>query len=665
MRKKTTITKVLILSLAISIVSMSLGNAQNRDHTDISVKSLPRISISPGMGIFNADFNGQNISLKFLQEHLGDWLGTNGDHSYKLVKENKDDVGIRHLVYEHYYKKIKVMDDMILIHEKDGKITHVNGEIITDIPSSSGQKKLNSQKIKSIIIADLNPQGKIKISDAEVVITKVNKARKTAVFYTSKIDALSFKPLKAYTYYIDNATGAVVKKNSRVHDTDTPSTSATYYKGNQSVTVDSYNGQFRLKDNVRNIHTMNGTNLDIDTISGGIINVGEYMNPVADYTADDTKPPVEVHWGMKNAYDYYMTKHNRNSYDGNGAKIDNYYNFDFGGLQGGANAAALDTPLYGGIVCMLYGNGKILGGMLTLMNPVVGLDVAGHEYSHLIIGRNGLGGLNYEAESGAINESIADMLGTAIEFYSGASPNWTIGEGIPTANILTPNPSPYMRNMSDPNNVNPGPQPDTYLGVNWVNTADTSDSNDYGGVHTNSGVGNYWFYLLSQGGSGTNDIGNAYNVSGITIEKAEKIIYRALMNYMTPNTTYLDAYNATKQAVADLYGAESNEQQQNVSAWYAVGIGTGVLSTTESTRKENDQLTIYPNPVKDGVFTIENNNNNAFVEIFDAAGRLIKPAQKLDNGANTIYIKNTQKGIYILKITSNRTVISTKKIIVE
>jgi Zn-dependent metalloprotease len=127
------------------------------------------------------------------------------------------------------------------------------------------------------------------------------------------------------------------------------------------------------------------------------------------------------------------------------------------------------------------------------MNPVVGLDVAGHEYSHLIIGRNGLGGLNYEAESGAINESIADMLGTAIEFYSGASPNWTIGEGIPTANILTPNPSPYMRNMSDPNNVNPGPQPDTYLGVNWVNTADTSDSNDYGGVHTNSGVGNYWF----------------------------------------------------------------------------------------------------------------------------------------------------------------------------
>ncbi|RLJ33044.1 putative secreted protein (Por secretion system target) [Chryseobacterium sp. 7] len=665
MKKNTTIIRAIALALVITILPASLAKAQNRENTEISVKNLPVISVSSGMGIFNADFSKSNISPDFLIGHLGEWLGTNGDHSYKLIKESKDELGIRHSVYEHYYKNIKVMDDMILIHDKAGKVIHVNGEIITDIDLSAGQKQLAPQKIKSIIITDLHSEGKVKISDIEKVLTKVNKGRKAAMYYTSKVEALSFKPLKAFTYYIDNATGTIVKKNSRVHDTDTPSTSTTYYKGSQSITVDSYNGQFRLKDNARNIHTMNGTNLDVDTISGGIINVEEYLNPVANYTDDNTKPAVEVHWGMKNAYDYYIARHNRNSYDGNGAKIDNYYNFDFGGFTGGANAAALDTPLYGGIVCMLYGNGKIFGGLLTLMNPVVGLDVAGHEYSHLIIGRNGLGGLNYQAESGAINESIADMLGTAIEFYSGITPNWTIGEGIPTPNFLDPSPSPYMRDMSNPNNVNSNPQPDTYMGTNWVDTADTSDTNDHGGVHTNSGVGNYWFYLLSQGGSGTNDIGNAYNVSGITIEKAEKIIYRALMNYMTPNTTYLDAYNATKQAVTDLYGAASNEQQQNVNAWYAVGIGNGVLSTAEAVHTEDKQLKIYPNPVKDGVFTIENNKGEASVEIFDASGKLVKSAQKLNQGANTIYLNGTQKGIYILKINSNGTIISTKKIIVE
>ncbi|KXH84772.1 M4 family metallopeptidase [Chryseobacterium kwangjuense] len=663
MKKITTLARVLAFTLAIGMAPAALIQAQNRAGTEVSVKELPKISVSSVMGTFSADFSSANVSADALFTHLGEWLGTGNDHAYKLLKQNKDELGIKHFFYEHYYKGVKVMDDMVLVHEKNGKVTYVNGEIITDINLSPNQQPTLG-RIRSIILSDLNAQGKVTISTVEEVISKVNNGRKATMYHTSKVEALSMKPLKAYTYYIDNVSGKVVKKNSRVHDADTPSTSATYYKGNQSITVDSYNGEFRLKDNARNIHTMNGTNLDVDTVNGGIINVEEYINPVADYTAANTKPAVEVHWGMKNAYDYYIARHNRNSYDGNGAKIDNYYNFDFGGLTGGANAAALDTPLYGGIVCMLYGNGTLLGGLLTLMNPVVGIDVAGHEYSHLIIGRNGLGGLNYEAESGAINESIADMLGTAIEFYSGSSPNWTIGEGIPTASFLDPNPSPYMRSMSDPNNVNSQPQPDTYNGTHWASTANPSDTNDHGGVHTNSGVGNYWFYLLSQGGSGTNDIGNPYNVTGITIEKAEKIIYRALTNYMTPNTTYMDAYNFTMQAVTDLYGATSNEQLQNVRAWYAVGIGNGVLATSEAVRTQNE-FNVYPNPVKGGVFTIENNKNDSSAELYDMTGRLIKGAQKLNKGTNTINIQDVKKGVYLLKVSSGSSAVSSKKIIVE
>jgi Zn-dependent metalloprotease len=67
--------------------------------------------------------------------------------------------------------------------------------------------------------------------------------------------------------------------------------------------------------------------------------------------------------------------------------------------------------------------------------------------------------------------------------------------------------------MSDPNAEG---QPDTYKGTFWY--AGTADS---GGVHTNSGVLNHWFYILAV--SGTNDIGSVYNVTGITIAKAEKI----------------------------------------------------------------------------------------------------------------------------------------------
>lgn len=659
MNKITRIVKALALALAVGAAPSVFLQAQNRDRIENNVKDLPQITFTSTMGGFHANFNGRNISTDFLVNHLGEWLGTDSDHSFQLVKENTDDLGIKHSVYQHYYKGVKVMDDLLLIHEKDGNLTYVNGEMITKINATANQQ-LTSQKIKSIILNDLKIKN-AKLSDIEEVFTKINNGRSAGVYHTSKVEMLSMNPLHSYIYFIDNSTGDVVNKISKLYHTDTPSVSSTYYKGDQAVTVDSDNGAFRLKDNARNIHTRDGTNLEVDSINGGFMNYAEYTSPVANFTANETKPPVEVHWAMEKSYDYYVNRHNRTSYDGNGSKIDNFYNFDFG-PNGGLNAAALDTNLYGGIVAMLYGNGNFL--TYSVWNPVVGLDVAGHEFSHLVINRNGMGGLNYQGESGAINESIADMMGASIEFYSGISPNWTIGEGIIKPSIFDANPSPYMRNMSDPNNVQGvllSPQPDTYGGTFWVSP---TSSADHGGVHTNSGVGNFWFYLLCNGGTGINDLGNPYTVTGITIQKAERIIYRALTNYMTPNTTYMDALNATKQAITDLYGATSPEQQQNVNAWYAVGLGNGILSANEAQTQLDDQFTVYPNPVKNGMFTINSNKNDASFEIYDASGRLIKQSEKLNKGMNKVKINGSQKGIHILKINCEGSLI-TKKLIIE
>src|SRR5690606_31526534 len=83
------------------------------------------------------------------------------------------------------------------------------------------------------------------------------------------------------------------------------------------------------------------------------------------------------------------------------------------GFNAGAYAIDVEDPY------MLYGMGY--PGLLDL---VVGLDVAGHEYSHLVISRNGNNGLVYQGESGALNESFADMFGTAIEFYTNLNLNW-------------------------------------------------------------------------------------------------------------------------------------------------------------------------------------------------------------------------------------------------
>ena len=82
------------------------------------------------------------------------------------------------------------------------------------------------------------------------------------------------------------------------------------------------------------------------------------------------------------------------------------------------------------------------------------------------------------------------------------------------------------------------------------------------------------FYLLVTGGSGTNDKGNAYTVTGIGLSEADQIIYRTNTTYLVPTSQYADWRTACINAATDLYGAASNEVIQVENAWYAVGIGT-------------------------------------------------------------------------------------------
>jgi hypothetical protein len=54
--------------------------------------------------------------------------------------------------------------------------------------------------------------------------------------------------------------------------------------------------------------------------------------------------------------------------------------------------------------------------------------------------------------------------------------------------------------------------------------------------------------------SGTNDIGNSYNVTGINIDKAAKIAYRLESVYLSANSTYANARTYGIQSATDLYG---------------------------------------------------------------------------------------------------------------
>jgi Zn-dependent metalloprotease len=128
-----------------------------------------------------------------------------------------------------------------------------------------------------------------------------------------------------------------------------------------------------------------------------------------------------------------------------------------------------------------YGNGDVA------FDPLAGsLDVAGHEMSHGVV--QATANLEYQGQSGALNESFADVFGVMIDRN-----DWTLGEEVVNTQYF---PSGALRSMSDPNQGgsslnDPGYQPahmnDLYTG-----------SQDNGGVHINSGIPNHAFYLLAQ-----------------------------------------------------------------------------------------------------------------------------------------------------------------------
>ncbi len=335
-----------------------------------------------------------------------------------------------------------------------------------------------------------------------------------------------------------------------------------------------------------------GGSYTITSTSGNWTTTGNSGN----YVVNNNNPALDVHWGIEKTYDFYLNVFNRNSFDGNGGLLKQYLNVPKTiSSTMPNNAYAMGIPYN----IMAYGFGDGIS-----MNPVVGLDVAGHEFTHLVVNNNGNGGLVYQGESGALNESFADIFGTSIEFYSGINPDWLIGEDVMVQ-------EPFLRSMSNPNATQ---NPDTYNGLHWTNPNNIQFDN--GGVHINSGVQNFWFYLLSQGGSGVNDINNTYFVNGIGINKARQIAFRNLVTYLSPNATYMDSYYGSLQAAQDLYGANSTEFNAVRQAWYAVGIGNDPNNACSGTTS----LTASSGTFTDGSGSANYGNNSSCKWVIAPAG---------------------------------------------
>ncbi len=194
--------------------------------------------------------------------------------------------------------------------------------------------------------------------------------------------------------------------------------------------------------------------------------------------------------------------------------------------------------------------------------PLTTLDISAHEYGHAITQYTS--NLVYSYESGALNESFSDIMGTWVEFHAqpdgrSAYPNatagqadWLCGEDCWLDDVA-------LRDLRDPQRYG---NPSYYMGTYWY-----TGSGDNGGVHYNSGVQNHAFYLLAEGGSGSND-GHPYNLTGMGVDTAGEIAMYANMYLLTSSSQYRDARNGWIQAAVSL-GYDADRVSD---AWAAVGI---------------------------------------------------------------------------------------------
>jgi Zn-dependent metalloprotease len=202
-------------------------------------------------------------------------------------------------------------------------------------------------------------------------------------------------------------------------------------------------------------------------------------------------------------------------------------------------------------------------------------DVVAHEFTHAVTGSTA--NLVYQGEPGALNESFSDIFGSAFELgsqvdnraaYPATAPgtaDWLIAEDAGTA---------PLRDMRNPGSMSVlTPSPSRYEGTLWKDPTDIDF--DYGGVHFNSGVQNHFFYLLAEGGAGTND-GIAYELDALGLDSAASIAFRALAHYTHADSDYAEIREAWLSAAFDLQHLDPERDWVAAvdSAWTAVGVTT-------------------------------------------------------------------------------------------
>jgi Zn-dependent metalloprotease len=259
--------------------------------------------------------------------------------------------------------------------------------------------------------------------------------------------------------------------------------------------------------------------------------------------------------GLGATRQFYLEVLSRNSIDDRGMRLDGYVH----------RGVRYNNAFWDGQE-MVFGDGD--GVIFTDFTG--SLDVIGHELTHGVTEYTA--GLEYHNQSGALNESMSDVMGSLVKQWTmkqtAEQADWLIGPEVFTPGIE----ADALRSLKNPghayDNDTFGKDPQPAHMDDYVDLPDT-DEGDNGGVHINSGIPNHAFYLAAIAIGG-----NAWEVAG-------RIWYQSL-RASTPTTDFAAFAETSISKAGELYGVGGSQQTAVREAWRRVGVGTGAATRAET-----------------------------------------------------------------------------------
>jgi len=472
----------------------------------------------------------------------------------KPHKSNREEYVHDH--FDQYYNGVKVEGGGYNFHYRNGEMYFAHGNYIK-IEELNTRPSITADDAKTVF-SDYKkiPVDLIIKYYSELMIKEIPIQNDTLPMLVYRVRLIADHPENTDVGFIDAQTGKILYTGPALINVSAIGTFDTRYSGSRQAHTDMVStNSYRLFDNTRGA-TIHTRNLNGSTIYTNGVELTDSDNEwkASEYNSSKNDMALDIHWALQQIYDRLYNVHGKNSFDDDGFPINAY--FKFGNIAYYQDNAFWDFDNY----VLYFGVGN------TKYKPVASLDAVAHEFGHGItnfqIGWKWDHGIDITQAS--FCEGMSDIWGMIMEYRIKPNNVWQIGEQIMNNN------KSCLRNIGNPNDSNSETQIAT--------TYSTSTNSNYykGDKYVKSGVFSRWFYLLVNGGSGTNDIGNSYQVYGIGMDHAENLIVEAVYNnYLRNTTNWTSIRSAFVQAASALNGGQCGLIAQQVeNAWYAVGVGT-------------------------------------------------------------------------------------------